>query len=113
MARSVCRHSAWAQGGAMLGEPGQEQQPGDADLRLDMDLDAANPGRANLPGWPHLPEPGAVRGRCRSNDVRPGQCPALLVRQRQIEARAELGELDTVHEVSGAATMALRRLARP
>ena len=107
------RHRLRSPGRAMLGEPGQEQQPGDADLRPDMDLDSVDPGRAHLPGRTDLPEPGAVRGRYRSNDVRPGQRPALLVRQGQIEARAELGELDTVHELSGAAAMALRRLARP
>src|SRR5690349_13632587 len=97
----------------MLGEPGEEQQPGDTDLGPDVDLDVAHPGRADLPGRTHLPEPGAVRGRYCGNDIRQGQGPALLVRQQQIGPRAELGELEADHDVPGAAAMALRRLARP
>jgi len=57
---------------AVLGGPGEEQQPGDADLGPDMDLDVADPGRADLPGRTYLPEPSAVRGRCRGDDVGPG-----------------------------------------
>jgi hypothetical protein len=69
----------------MLGVPDEEQQPGDGDLRLDVDLDVPDPGCTDFPGWPDLPESGAVRGWDRGDDARTGQRTALLLRQLDLD----------------------------
>ena len=45
----------------MLGVSDEEQQPGDGDFRLDMDLHIPDPGRADLSGRTNQPEPRAER----------------------------------------------------
>ncbi len=66
----------------MLGVADDEQQPSDVDLRFDVDLKVPDPGRADLTGWPDLPEPGAVGGWRGSDDTGASQRPALLRRER-------------------------------
>ena len=50
--------------GGMLGVAEEEQQPGDLDLRLDADLDIADPGRADLARRADQPDSRAI-GRWR------------------------------------------------
>jgi hypothetical protein len=54
------RHSFGQPRGTVQGVPDEKQQPGDIDLRLDVDLDVTDPGRADLPGWPNLPSTWAI-----------------------------------------------------
>ena len=55
--------------GAVLGVAEEEKQPGDLDLRLDADLDIADPGRADLPGRADQPDSRAVGGRHGGDDA--------------------------------------------
>ena len=75
------RHGLGPPRGAMLGVADEEQQPGDVDLRLDMDLKVADPRRADLPCWPDLPEPRTVGRRRGGDDTGTGERPALLRRE--------------------------------
>ena len=51
--------------GGMLGVTEKEKQPGDLDLRLDADLDIADPGRADLARRADHPDSRAIRRTAR------------------------------------------------
>lgn len=116
-------HGVLLPGSGVPGVAEKEQQPGDLHLRPDADLDVADPGRADLPGRAHQPDPGTVRRRRRGDDLRRGQHPALGRRQRQLGARSQLVQLDR-HQArprhgdhgsggAGSAAIALRRPTSP
>ena len=103
MARSVCRHNAWATAGTRSAAsatgtvsrppgsrvPGiahQEQQPGDGDLGLDVYLDAADPGRADFPGGTDLPGSRAVRGWRGGDDAGGSQGSSLFRCEQPLDA---------------------------
>ena len=101
--------------GGVLGVAEEEEQPGDLNLRLDADLDIADPGRADLARRADQPDSRAVGGRHGGDDARGGQRASLLRRERQLDARTQLVKLDGDHGSGGggAGAMALRRPGRP
>src|SRR5262249_21854994 len=99
--------------GGVLGVAEEEQQPGDLDLRLNADLDIADPGRADLARRADQPQARVVGGRRGGDDARGHQRASLLRGERQLEARTELVAPDGDHGSGGAGATALRRPGTP
>ena len=107
------RHRLRPPGGRVPGVPHQEQQPGDGDLGLDVYFDAADPGRADLPGGTDLPGSRVVRGWRSGDHAGADQRSSLFRREQPLNAWPQLVKFDGSHHSAGAAAMALRRLVRP